>query len=58
MADTPSTKHRYMVGLTPRLNVEVRTIAEREDESVSAILRRLIRNGLDAERRSATAVSR
>jgi hypothetical protein len=35
---------------------EVRTIAERESESQSTVLRRLLRKGLSTERRSHEAV--
>ena len=38
--------HPVMIRLTAQVRAEVRRIAERESESQSTILRRLIKNGL------------
>ena len=53
MPDTTSqNKTPVMLRLQPELNAEVRRIAAREGESLSIVLRRLLRRGLDSERRS------
>jgi hypothetical protein len=54
MATTPTDTHKRIVTIrvAPVIHDEVKTIAARESESESTILRRLIRVGLDNERRS------
>jgi hypothetical protein len=45
----------YSIRLSQAIAQQVRTLAARADEKQSVILRRLIRAGLDVERRSAEA---
>lgn len=47
------TKPKFITLRVPtNIDAEVRRIAEREQETQSTILRRLLRSGLDAERRT------
>jgi hypothetical protein len=53
MPDTTSeVKTPVMLRISPALDAEVRRIAALEGESVSIVLRRLLRHGLDVERRA------
>ena len=56
MADHPTTtKHAVLLRISNSLAAEVRRLAQRDEESQSAVFRRLLRRGLDAERRSVEA---
>lgn len=45
------TKPKFVtLRIPPAIDMEVRRIADRESETQSTILRRLLRHGLDAER--------
>ena len=51
----PTTTHPKSpatLRLTAAVNAEVREIAQREDASVATILRRLVKRGLEVERRA------
>jgi metal-responsive CopG/Arc/MetJ family transcriptional regulator len=51
---SPATKQIVAARIPRSVVDEVRRIADRESESTSTIIRRLLRSGLDMERRSAT----
>jgi predicted transcriptional regulator len=52
MPSSSDAKTLFTFRVSPRVAAEVRTIAQREDETQSTIVRRLIRVGLATERRS------
>ena len=53
---SPNTES-VAVRVAPQIASEIRSIAEREQESASTILRRVLRRGLEQERRRAAATN-
>jgi predicted transcriptional regulator len=49
---TPKTRTPVTLRVPDAIAAEVRQIAERDDLTQGAVLRRLVRRGLEAERRS------
>jgi hypothetical protein len=58
MPDNNTSKHAVMTRIPFALDTEIREIADREGEAKAVILRRLVKRGLEFERRSAQDASR
>lgn len=55
MASTTTIKELITLRISPRMRDEFRSIAERDDETVSAVIRELLRRGLEQKRESSSS---